>query len=74
MLGYFAKRPVMEWRLPSENAPARGVLDGFLSLQAQIELQQRAEAMAAYRATTDRGAPVKVDAVLAAHLGLRRGD
>jgi len=72
MLGYFAKRPVIEWGVPPGNEPRKGILDGVLPLAQQVELQQRAAGMAIYRSAEQDGRRVGLDPVLRAHLGLER--
>ena len=75
MLGYFSTRPVIEWRTPRFGDAGKGVLDGVLPLAQQVELQQRAEAMAIYRYNEGRGeGGVRLDPVLRAHLGLEQCD
>ena len=71
MLGYFEKRPVVQWSLPSENRPRMGVLDGVLPLAAQVEMQRRAATATIYQSGTNGGNGVKLDPVLRAHLGLK---
>ena len=72
MLGYFEKRAVVQWTLPSENRPGRSVLDGVLPLEAQVEMQERASAARTYREGIRGRNGVKLDPVLRAHLGLER--
>ena len=44
MLGYFVKRSVIDWRIPSCNDPrGTSVLDGVLPLARKVEREQRAE-------------------------------
>ena len=71
MLGYFVRRSVIDWRVPSCNDPrGTGVLDGVLGLAQKVELEQRAEAMRAYHRAANDGTGVRLDPVLRAHLGL----
>ena len=62
---------MIEWKTPRFGDAGKGVLDGVLPLAQQVELQQRAEAMAIYRYNEGRGVGgVRLDPVLRAHLGL----
>ena len=70
MLGYFEKKPVVPWILPSENRPRMGVLDGVLSLAAHVQMQRRASTAAIYQSGTNGANGVKLDPVLRAHWGL----
>jgi hypothetical protein len=70
MFGYFEKRPVVRWNLPSENRPGLGLMDGVLPLAAQVEMGQRATAARLYQAAMHSRDGVRLDPVLRAHLAL----
>ena len=73
MLGYFATRPVIEWKKPRFGDAGKGVLDGVLPIAQQVELLERWEAMRTYRYNEGMGlGGVRLDPVLRAHLGLER--